>query len=242
MSRLLTTALFTFLGNAYLVVATLVLGVPALIVPWIPPRGDHFYRLARLWCRGLLHASGVRLDVRFEEPLPAAGGYVVMANHQSLFDVPALIATLPGQTRFLAKKRLFKIPFFGWGIKLGGFIPVDRRDRSAGRASFKAAAACLESGRSVVLFPEETRSLDGRLLPFKRGGFLMGLKTGRPVVPVGIRGTLGVRRRGSLINRPARVEIRYGRPVDPAAYGLERRAELVAEVRERIAALAGCRA
>jgi 1-acyl-sn-glycerol-3-phosphate acyltransferase len=161
-------------------------------------------------------------------------GYVFMANHQSLFDIPVLIQTLPGQTRFLAKKSLFRIPIFGWAIAAGDFVPVDRKNRASARQTFDAAIDRLEKGNSILLFPEETRSLGGELLPFKRGGFLMALKSGFPIVPVTIRGTLAVRSRKTFLIRPGQVEVIYGVPIEASAFGIRGREELSAEVRSRI--------
>jgi 1-acyl-sn-glycerol-3-phosphate acyltransferase len=155
-----------------------------------------------------------------------------------MYDIPALLASLPQRTQFLAKKSLFRIPFFGWGLRLGAFVPVDREDRRRARESFTAAADRLAAGDSVLVFPEETRSPDGALLPFKKGGFLLALKSGLPIVPVGIRGTFAVRRRGSLKISPSRIEVRYGGPIEVASYGVKQREDLMAEVRRRIAELA----
>ena len=103
-------------------------------------------------------------------------------------------------------------------MTVGGFIPVDRRTRNAGE-SFRAASERLRRGGSVLLFPEETRSADGRLLPFQRGGFLLALRSGLPIVPVGLRGTMAVQTPKSFRIHPGRVLVRYGAPLDPGASG-----------------------
>jgi 1-acyl-sn-glycerol-3-phosphate acyltransferase len=232
----------TVAGNLYLVLGTLVCASLALATGWLPPRGNVIFFWARVWSRGLLLASGVRLEVERGGALDPRGRYIFMANHQSLFDIPVLLATLPGQTRFLAKHSLFRIPLFGWAIRAGGFIPVDREDRSRARDVFLAATARLRAGTSVLLFPEETRSRDGRLLPFQRGGFLLALKSGLPIVPVGIQGTLQVQTKGTLRIRPGRVRVRYGAPLPISGFALRRKGELVAEVRRHVAELAGAAA
>ena len=147
--RALATVVGTVTGNLYLVIATVVLSVVAILVSWIPPRGNLVFAVARLWSKGLLLASGIRLDSAGSRDLDPAGSYVFMSNHQSLYDIPALIASLPVQTRFLAKRSLFKIPLFGWAIALGGFISVDRSDRSRARESFAAAVDQLRRGTST---------------------------------------------------------------------------------------------
>ena len=231
---LLGTVFFTVFGNLVFVLATLVLGLVATVVGWLPPRGKWMFLCGRVWSRLVVGTAGIRLRSHFTETLSPARGYVFMANHQSMMDIPVLLASLPGETRMLAKKSLFYIPIFGWSLKSGGFIPVDRKHRSTARETFAAAIRCLAEGRSILLFPEETRSRDGELLPFKGGGFLMALKTGYPIVPVGIRGTLEARPRGSWVNRPQRVDVCYGRPIDVKAYGVRKRAQLMADVRGRV--------
>lgn len=235
MGRLLTT----LTGNAFLVLGTLIFGLLALPVALLPRGANGVFLLAKLWSWGLLGAGGVRVACRREVPLDPGRSYVFLANHQSMFDIPLLIGTSPVQLRFAAKRSLFRIPVFGWAIRAGGFIPVDRGDRAKARATFAAAHERLRGGTSVLLFPEGSRSLDGRLHRFERGGFLVALKTGLPIVPVGVRGTLAAQRRGSFRITPARVEVRYGAPIDPAPYGIRGRAQLEADVRARLEELAG---
>ncbi|HXT20811.1 MAG TPA: lysophospholipid acyltransferase family protein [Thermoanaerobaculia bacterium] len=241
--RLLASLLFTATGNLYLVFGTTFFTFLTIAVGWIPlPRGGRvFFWLARWWSRLLLWSSGVLVRAEWDVTLPRDGLYVFLSNHQSLFDIPVLLATLRHPARFLAKRELFSIPFFGWALKTGGFIPVERGGKSAGE-SFRAAAERVRRGGSVLLFPEETRSPDGRLLPFKRGGFLLAQKAGLPMVPVGIRGTLGVRPRSSYRIHPGRAQVRYGEPLPPPGSGRGGSAASIAEVRTRIAELAGVEA
>lgn len=232
------TVLTTFTGNAFLFLGTLVLGLLALPTSLLPRGADGVFFLSKLWGWGLLAASGVSARVRFDAPLDPDRSYVFLANHQSMFDIPLVIATVPVQLRFAAKRSLFRIPVFGWAIRAGGFIPVDRGDRRRAAATFAAAQERLVDGTSVLLFPEGSRSLDGKIHAFERGGFLLALKTGLPIVPVGIRGTLPVQRRGSAKIRGGRVTVHYGEAVDPTPFGIRGRAELEAEVRRRLEALA----
>ena len=239
----LRVALATLTGNLYLLLGTLFFSVVSILVAPIPPRGNWTNRAARMWARGLLWASWIRLEVRNVGVVGSAEGgddrFVIMANHQSLFDIPALLAAIPGQSRFVAKRSLFQIPVFGWAMALGGFIPVDRKDRSTAKDSFTAALDKLSRGASIVVFPEEIRSLGGKVLPFRRGGFLMALKSGLPVVPVGLHGTLAVQSRRSFLIRPQTVTVHFGEAVALAGRSIRELPALTAEVRERVAALAG---
>lgn len=233
------TVLATFTGNLFLLIGSILLSVVTIAVSWIPPRGSWSFAVMRIWSSSLLAASFLRVEVRYDPALELGRSYVFLANHQSLFDIPVLLASSPGQVRMMAKRSLFLVPFFGWGLKAGGFIPVDRADRSTARQSFSSAFAHLREGTSILLFPEGTRSLTNTLLPFQRGGFLLALKSGLPIVPVGIQGTRAIQRKGSWAIRPGNVTISYGAPIDASSYGLRRKQELTGEVRSRIAGMAG---
>ena len=233
------TALATFTGNLFLLVGSTLLAVVTLLVAWIPPRGTWSFAVMRVWSNAVLAASLVRVEVRYAPELEPERSYVFLSNHQSLFDIPVLIATSPGQIRMVAKRSLFRIPLFGWALRAGGFIPVDRADRSTATQTFASASARLRQRTSILLFPEGTRSLDDTLLPFQRGGFLLALKSGLPIVPVGIRGTRAIRLRGGLRINPGTAVVSYGAPIHPAGYGLRRKRELIDEVRRQVAVLAG---
>ena len=228
----------TFTGNLYLLLGSIVFGSLSILVSWIPPRGNSVFLIARLWSILLLKASCLRVRVSSEAELDPKASYVLLSNHQSLFDIPVLLSTVPGQVRMMAKRSLFRIPIFGWGLAFGGFIPIDRGDRSTAKQSFSSALAKIKNGTSILLFPEGTRALTDTLLPFQRGGFLIAMKTGLPIVPVGIRGTRAVQHKGNWGIRPNPIEVRYGAPIDIAQYGMRRKKELIAEVRARIAELA----
>ena len=124
------TALATFTGNLFLVVGSAILAVMTILVAWIPPRGTWSFGVMRIWANGVLAASRVRVEVHAAPELEPGKSYVFLANHQSLFDIPVVIATSPGQLRMVAKRALFQIPVFGWALRAGGFISVDREDRS----------------------------------------------------------------------------------------------------------------
>lgn len=233
------TVLATFTGNLFLVLGSFILSILAVLVSWIPPRGNWTFGTARIWSRCLLTASAVRAEARYDPALEPGRSYVFLCNHQSLFDIPLLLTTCPGQVRMMAKKSLFLIPFFGWGLWAGGFIPIDRGNRSTAQKSFASAVARLRAGTSILLFPEGTRTMTDTLLPFERGGILLAIKMGLPIVPVGVRGTRAVQPKGSFAIRPGTVEVRYGAPISCADYGVRRKAELTSEVRRRVADLAG---
>ena len=159
-------------------------GVP---LSFVSPDWLHTY--ARFWARVGLVLAGVRLEVSGREHIPAGRPVLYMSNHQGNFDILALYAGLPGQFRWLAKEELFRVPLFGLAMRRTGYIPVNRGDRRKAAASMKYAVERITSGASVVVFPEGTRSPDGSLLPFKKGGFMLALDAGAPLVPVAISGS-----------------------------------------------------
>lgn len=218
-------------------VATIAFGLPAIPAALVPPRGEWFLKFARGWARLILAVSGVRVRVLHRERLAADTSVVLAANHESFYDILVLLAVLPMSVRFLAKRNLFRLPFLGWSIAAAGFIPVDRQMRSRNAGVVDAALARLEKGRSLVVFPEETRTRDGELLPFKTGAALIGLKAGLPIQPLGLAGTLRIQHRGGFTITPSRVVLAVGESLGTAGRPSTDRGALTEELRRRIAAL-----
>jgi len=233
--RFLAMVVFVGLG----VVNTIISGFVGTIVGFMPPRGDWTLRGARIWARGVLLGGFVRLRSEGRERVPRGEPVVFMANHESWLDIPALLAEIPVQVRFLAKKSLFSWPLFGWAIAAMGFIPVDRKNRREAVKSFEQAAARIRAGRSVLIFPEETRSTDGHLLPFQRGGFLIALKAGIPIVPVGLEGPARCLPKHNYLIRPGTITVRFGDPIPTAGRGVTDKGELIEAVRIALERLRG---
>lgn len=233
--RIVATAVFLGLG----LVNTIIAGLYGTIVGFIPPRGDWTLRGARVWARLVLVGAFVRLRVQGAERVPRDTPVVFMSNHESWLDIPALLATIPVQVRFLAKKSLFSWPVFGWAIASMGFVPVDRENRRTAIKSFEEAAARIRAGRSVLIFPEETRTIDGNLLPFQRGGFLIALKAGIPIVPLGLEGPRRCLPKHSYLVRPGTITVRFGGAIPTAGHGVTDKGELMAEVRRAMEELRG---
>jgi 1-acyl-sn-glycerol-3-phosphate acyltransferase len=233
--NVLATAVFLGLG----LVNTFLAGLIGSIIGFIPPRGDWTLRGARIWARLVLLGGFIRLRVEGAERVPRDTPVVFMSNHESWLDIPALLAAIPVQVRFLAKKSLFSWPFFGWAIAAMGFIPVDRENRRTAIKSFEEAAARIRTGRSVLIFPEETRTIDGNLLPFQRGGFLIALKAGIAIVPVGLQGPRQCLPKHSYLVRPGTITVRFGSAIPTAGHGVTEKGELMAEVRRVVEELRG---
>ena len=179
--------------RAYLYLAafiplTFIFSVSAIISTLIDSSGRLYAGHARLWGRLALALNGVTVTLSGAEHLPD-GPVIFMSNHQSNFDIPALLAKIPRQIHWIAKKELFESPVFGPSMRRGGYIPLDRSDGRKALQSMDEAATTIRQGKSVVLFPEGTRTQDGNLLPFKRGGFILARKAAVPVIPVTINGS-----------------------------------------------------
>jgi 1-acyl-sn-glycerol-3-phosphate acyltransferase len=220
-----------------IVLATVAFGVPAIFAALLPPRGDWFLRFARGWARTLLAVAGVRVRILHPERLDRGRSFVIVANHESFCDILVLLANLPMQVRFLAKRSVFRVPVLGWSIAAAGFIPVDREDRTRGSETVEAALDRLSGGRSVVVFPEETRTSTGDLLPFKRGAAHLALRSGLPILPIALAGTFQVLKRESLLITPGLVAMSVGNPIEVSGRSPREREAVTRAARDEVRAL-----
>lgn len=194
--------------------ATLLVSLGTLALAPVDRQGKLAYSIARWWTWAILKIAGIRLKVRGLDRLEPGRPYVFIVNHQSNIDIPVLVQGLTGfQLRWVAKKELLYIPFFGWGLWASKHITVDRSNRRKSMASLRKAREGIVAGICVVVFPEGTRSPDGRLLPFKRGGFLLAMKAKAPLVPVTIKGSGSLLPRGDWRIRAGEVEVIVSDPI-----------------------------
>lgn len=199
------------------------------------PSGDRVLDLARRWSGWVTSFAGVKVVVDDRSNLVPGQPYVFMANHASSLDIWALFVAIPRRLRMIAKKQLACIPLFGWAMSAGRFIFIDRKNPVAARRSIDAAGERIRSGDSVVIFPEGTRTRDGALLPFKKGGFHLAIRAGVPIVPVALRGTRALMPRGSFLLRSGTVTAIVGAPVPTQGLSDAERAQLPERVRGIIA-------
>ena len=238
--QILVQIVVTLASNLYWLLGSLFFGSLAALTGALSPNSTIPFRCARWWGGSVIRSGAVRLRAEREVELDPAGLYVFFANHQSLYDVPALLDTLPVDARFLAKKSLFSLPIFGFAMKKAGFVPVDRgAGTGAAKAALRAASEQLALGRSVLVFPEETRSPTGEIRPFKSGGLLIALRAGVPIVPVGVQGTRSLRPKGSFLVKPGTVTVRYGQPFDPKGAGVRGKREVLDTLRAEVSRLSG---
>lgn len=201
---------------------------------------DHADRIQRGWCRLISRLCGARVVLDGTERLPAGNHFVVVSNHESAIDPAVLIAELPRRLRFLAKRAIFQLPIFGWGMARIGHVAVNRTDKTkAATALSQAVRAVRDQDAALFFFPEGTRSTDGSLLPFKWGAVQAALENGAPIVPVGIAGTREVLPKHAWSPRPGPVALSIGAPIETAGYTRATRDALMARVREAVDAQRG---
>ena len=192
------------------------------------------YDVTQAILRTAFRLAGIRVETEGLERIPARTACIFMANHISNLDPPALIPRIPGRTSAFVKRSLTRIPVFGYGLKLGDFVPVDRDGRvESAVESVAAARRVLQKGLHITTFVEGTRSRDGRLLPFKKGPFYLAMEAGAPCVPVSIFGTESMMAKGSVRIRPGTAHIVFHSPLDPKSF--LSRDELMEAVRTAIA-------
>ncbi len=211
----------------------LIVGPFLLLITLITGSANFMYRVATWLGISGVRLAGVEIELRGLEHLQEGCSYIYMSNHVSNLDPPILIPSIPGRCSVLVKKEVFRIPILGFAMKVARLVPVDRSNREAAIESVRAAAEVLRHGLSMVIFPEGTRSQDGRLLPFKKGPFHLAKEAGVQVVPVTILGTAELWPKGTLAMKSGAATLVFHPPIDPA--GFADREQLMVAVREQIA-------
>ena len=217
-------------------VYTVVLGTASVLSTLVDKRGNFGHRCARAWSWLILKTTGVQVTVEGLDRLDSSRSYVFASNHQSIYDIPILFASLPFQLRIIAKESLGRIPFMGWHLRRTGHVLVDRARPGAGVV--RKMARLVKAGHSLIVFPEGTRSTDGTVGRFKGGPFVIALQAGLPVVPITVVGSRHVMFRGELMVRPGRVRVVVHDPIDTATVPREAAREFAATVRDVVAAVA----
>jgi 1-acyl-sn-glycerol-3-phosphate acyltransferase len=224
----------TLWAEFVVVAATIPFALMTLAVAAVRSNARLIDGIIRLWARICVRAAGIDLHAEGIEVIDRKQRYILIANHYSYFDIPCIFAAIPQPIRFMAKVSLFKIPVFGWAIGRAGFIPIDRKNRRTAVKSFELAVDRIRKGNTVVVFPEEGRSRERAMRPFQRGGFLLALRSGLPILPVAIDGTYDVYRAGAKHVTPGRVTIRVGTPIPTEGLTVRDKGRLLEESRAQI--------
>jgi 1-acyl-sn-glycerol-3-phosphate acyltransferase len=217
-------------------IATVICGSLAVLISIFNRYSPMIYGgVTRSYSKIILLAANIKAEISGMENIKPDTSYMVVSNHQSHLDIPVLVYNLPLRLTFLAKKELFKIPFFGWGMQAAGILKIDRSDRSKAIQTLKDAERIIvEKKFSVMAFPEGTRSIDGNIHEFKKGSFVMAINTGLPVLPVSIKGTYYILPKKRIKIKPGKVRVKIHKPIDSGNYTFENRHELVKKAHEII--------
>jgi 1-acyl-sn-glycerol-3-phosphate acyltransferase len=195
---------------------------------------SRLYSVAMWIANAGLRAAGIRVEISGLEHVPTDRRCIFMCNHVSNLDPPVILPLLPGHCSVLLKKELMRIPILGTAMRMGKFVPVERgHRREAAQASVAAAADALRSGLNILVFPEGTRSKDGRLAAFKKGPFFLAQQTQAPIIPIALSGTQKMMRKGSIAITPGVAQVRMLPVIEPAEYAT--REDLLRAVRQAIA-------
>jgi 1-acyl-sn-glycerol-3-phosphate acyltransferase len=211
-----------------------VLGSLVILTSPFDRKGKVIHHYGRLWGKIALLVNRVKVRVEGIEHLKGEGPYIFMSNHQGTYDIFALLGHLPFQFRWLAKKELFSVPFFGWVMAAAGYVSVDREGTRKTVEAMNEAAQKIREGMSVVIFPEGSRSPDGSIQPFKKGGFTLAIKSKVPIIPISIIGSREIMPKGKLTVTSGEIRIRIDHPIETQNYSLKDRKSLMEKVRQTI--------
>jgi 1-acyl-sn-glycerol-3-phosphate acyltransferase len=217
-----------------IIINTLILSLLTIIVSFFDSKGNAVHYIGKFWSLLNVYLSGTRLLIKGKEKIDRNRTYIVMSNHQSLFDVWALIGKIPLQLRWVVKAEIKKIPFFGLALERMGHIYIDRTKIKNTIVSLNLAVCKIKEGTSVVIFPEGTRSKDGRLLQFNNGGAVLAIRSGVPILPVTVNGSRFVLPKDTLGLMPGKIQIIVGDVIDPDPFSEKQKDELMSVVKTAI--------
>jgi 1-acyl-sn-glycerol-3-phosphate acyltransferase len=206
----------------------------SMVFSIFPDADNKIHKVANLWAKFLLLLCNTKVKVIGKENLLRGKPQIIMANYQSDFDILIALACIPVQFRWIAKKELFSIPVFGAAMKNAGYIEIERYNREKALQSIDEAALRIRRGKSIMTFPEGTRSRDGEIKAFKQGAFYLAIKSGAPIVPVSIIGSGRIMPKRSMKIKPSQVKLVIGEPIKSDSFDIEKRYELIEKVRNTI--------
>ncbi len=216
------------------VTMTLILFIPMIFSSLLSSTGNLAFSISKIWARVMLLASNARVDIVGKDKIKKGQSYVIISNHQSVFDILAIVTSLGIQYRWTIKKEVLKIPLFGHALYASRNIFIDRSNPERARESIRRGLDRLPAGVSIIFFAEGTRSHDGRLRDFKKGGFIVALERNSPILPITVNGSRDVLPKGSIVFKPGRITVVVGDPIDTRGFTQDTMGALIDRTRQVI--------
>jgi 1-acyl-sn-glycerol-3-phosphate acyltransferase len=216
--------------------ATLILCIPVIIAALLSRTGNLAFSLSKIWAYIMLAVSFVRTEIKNKAKIVKGQSYVIISNHQSQYDILALVTTLGIQFRWIGKKEVLKIPIFGYALYASRNIFIDRSNTARAIESINKGMDRLPKGAGVMVFAEGTRSADGRIQEFKKGGFMAAIMRQLPILPVTVNGSRRILPKGELVVKPGKIQVVVGDPIDTDGYTTETVQELMDKTRKVVMA------
>ncbi len=231
MKTLLKIICIAWLG-LWAAIATIVLGIPVMVAGLLSRTGNLAFSISKLWAYTMLGVSFVRTEIKNKEKIQKGTSYIIISNHQSLYDIISLVTTLGIQYRWFIKKEVIKIPIFGYALYASRNIFIDRSNTIRAIESINRGIKRLPKGASIMVFAEGTRSPDGQIHEFKKGGFMVAITHKLPILPVTVNGSRRVLPKGSLVIKPGKIQVVIGCPIDTNGYTTDTVDELIDKTRK----------
>ncbi len=216
--------------------ATVTFGIPVMVAGLLSRTGNLAFSISKLWTYTMLAVSFVRTEIKNKDKILKGTSYIIISNHQSHYDIIALVTRLGIQFRWIIKKEILKIPIFGYALNASRNIFIDRSNTTSAIESINKGFDRLPKGVSVMVFAEGTRSPDGNIHEFKKGGFIAAVQRKIPILPVTVNGSRRVMRKGSFTLKPGKIQIIIGDPTDASSYTIDTVQELIDKTRQTIMA------
>ncbi len=215
-------------------IVTPIFGTPGTLFGLIDFSGDLSHLCGRWWSRTVCNLNGVKVEIRGGENVLRDSAQIFASNHQGYFDIFSLMGYLPVQIRWVSKRILFHIPFMGWTMSAARYVSVKREDRREAYKALMTTIGVIKKGKSVVIFPEGTRSPDGKVAEFKKGSLILAQRTGAPIVPVSITGSIRVIKKNSFIIRSGKIVVTIDKPIETKNLTKENQKVILQELRDTI--------
>ena len=217
-------------------IATIILGIPVMVAGLLSRTGNLAFSISKLWAYTMLAVSFVRTEIKNKNKILKGTPYIIISNHQSHYDIITLVTTLGIQFRWIIKKEILKLPIFGYALYASRNIFIDRSNTTSAIESINKGFDRLPKGVSVMVFAEGTRSPDGQIHEFKKGGFMIAIARKIPILPVTVNGSRRVLPKGSLVVKPGKIQVVIGDPIDTSGYATDTVQELIDKTRQVVIA------